>query len=265
MGLSNIQWTDYTFNPWLGCRKVAPECENCYIVTTPPFRFRGLTHGSVRIRTAESTWKQPLAWNNKGIMICPDCRGDLAARLQKRSGIPLAVDMCKCGSHNPPTESRHPRVFCASLSDWLDDENLPIEWLADLLYLIYQTQNLDWLLLTKRPRNWKPRMKKVAELIHPMAVAASLWLEGGTFENVWIGVSAGADQAAALAIPARIHFLSCEPMLKPLDRTHSGSFDWIIFGGESGRDARPFDVVKLNEAMRFCRECKIPVFVKRLG
>lgn len=273
MGLTNIQWCDYTFNAWLGCRKVAPECVNCYIVTTPPFRFRGITHGPQRIRTAESTWKHPLAWNHKGIMICPDCRADLTARLQKGSGVPLMVDMCKCGSRNPPTESRRPRVFCASLSDWLDDENMPIEWLRDLLSLIRSTPNLDWLTLTKRPQNWRPRL--TAALLAAQDDSGDdqpewEWLEGwlnhdSPPENVWIGVSAGADQAAALAIPARIHFLSCEPMLKPLDRTHSGKFDWIIFGGESGRGARPFDVVKLNEAMRFCRECKIPIFVKQMG
>lgn len=230
MGLSNIQWTHYTFNPWLGCRKVAPECLNCYIVTTPPFRFRKLTHGAVRTRTAESTWKQPLAWNRA------------AAK-----------------------EGTRRRVFCASLSDWLDDESVPIEWLCDLLKLIRETPHLDWLLLTKRPQNWKPRMLAASKAGSLFAFG---WLGGIGMDfppNVWIGISAGADQAAALAIPARIHFLSCEPMLKPMDTTHAAGFSWIIFGGESGKQARPVDIGWIRRGMEFCAENEIACFVKQMG
>jgi len=83
--------------------------------------------------------------------------------------------------------------------------------------------------------------------------------------NIWIGVSAGADQAAALEIPARIHFLSCEPMLHPLDTTHAARFDWKIFGGESGAHARPCRTDWIREGVIFCRDYKIAAFVKQLG
>lgn len=207
MGLTNIQWCDYTFNAWMGCRKVAPECANCYITETPPFRFRKLTHGSERVRTAASTWKQPIAWNR-------------AAEKRRISEL-----------HSVGAGEVHhfvrPRVFCLSLGDWLDDE-VPIEWLADLLKLIHATPNLDWLLLTKRPQNWRQRMEGVVglscmtgcDMDSPHGWAgwmANRWINGHSVENVWIGVSAGADQAAALEIPSRIHFLSCEPMLHPVD------------------------------------------------
>src|SRR4051812_46197797 len=97
MALTVIQWAMYTFNAWLGCRKVSRERDNCYIVGTPTFRFRKLTHGGVRIRTVPSTWARPLAWNRAA-----------------------------------EGAAERPRVFCLSLGDWLDDENVPIEWLADL-------------------------------------------------------------------------------------------------------------------------------------
>lgn len=252
MGLSNIQWTTYTFNAWLGCRKIASECVNCYITSTPPFRFRELTHGAERVRTAKSTWRQPLAWNKK------------------------AADQLEFH----PRRAR-PRVFCLSLGDWLDDENVPIEWLADLTALIHQCKNLDFLLLTKRPQNWRARMEAAmifnsercsgictAEKL-PWSKAYSLdwqWLREGTPpENVWIGVSAGADQAAALDIPAKVHFLSVEPMLHPLDTTHAARFDWHIYGGESGAKARPCNIQWIREGVKFCADHKVKAFVKQLG
>jgi len=247
MGLTNIQWCCYSFNPWLGCRKVADECKNCYIITTPAFKFRGLKHGAERIRTAESTWKNPLAWNRK------------AAR-----------------------EGVRERVFGNSLCDWLDDENVPIEWLSDYMRLIFSTPELDWLLLTKRPQNWQQRIEgafhslfdrgfqeDAGRLESWLACAGTGPLAGVPPRNIWIGVSAGADQKAALSIPARIHFLSCEPMLRPLDTTHADRFDWIIFGGESdgksGKNARRCDVDWILNGVTFCNERGIACFVKQLG
>jgi protein gp37 len=83
--------------------------------------------------------------------------------------------------------------------------------------------------------------------------------------NVWIGVSAGADQAAALAIPARVHFLSCEPMLHEMDATHAADFDWIIFGGESGPNARFCATRWIRKGVEFCAANGIAAFVKQLG
>lgn len=257
MGLTNIQWTDYTFNPWLGCRKVAHECLNCYIVTTPPFRFRGLTHGAVRIRTVESTWKQPLAWDRK------------AAENQRIVSL-NAPGLSEDGKAH---YAHRPRVFCLSLGDWLDDENVPIEWLSDLLRLIWETPNLDWLLLTKRPQNWSVRIGEIANIraegfgmkFSKISSMAHEWISGHPPHNVWIGVSAGADQAAALAIPAKIHFLSCEPMLHELDTTHASRFNWIIFGGESGKNARGLNTDWIRDGIKFCRNHCVAPFVKQMG
>lgn len=234
---SAIQWTRHTYNPWLGCRKVAPECDKCYIVRQTPLRVRGIKHGSVRHRCAESTREEPLAWD----------------RTAKRAN------------------EKH-RVFCLSLGDWLDKE-VPIEWFADLMEMVWQCKNLDWLLLTKRPQNFKERMQAASILRCDKEDDAftgwlNLWLLGRVNpENVWIGVSAGADQKVALAIPANVHFLSCEPMLRGLETTFAKEFDWIIFGGESepGGEPRPFDVIDLDHGLQFCRKHQIPAFVKQMG
>jgi protein gp37 len=215
---TNIQWTDHTHNPWRGCRKVAPECANCYIVTTPIFRFTKQTHGSVRTRAGEGHLREPYKWN---------AAAEAAGRID--------------------------RVFCLSLGDWLDDENVPVEWRARLLRTIRETRNLTWQLLTKRPKNWARLIKEAIGFHYETDCWLCDWLKDGRPpENVWIGVSAGADQKAALDIPAKVHFLSCEPMLRPLDTTYAGEFDWIIFGGESGPKARQCRVKWILDGLNFC-------------
>lgn len=227
---TNIQWATHTYNSWRGCRKVAPECANCYITTTMPFRMSGQVHGGARVRAGVKAMAEPMKWN----------------RAAEKAG------------------ERH-RVFCLSLGDWLDDENVPIEWLAELLNMIHVTRNLDWLLLTKRPQNWMRRLEAVEETGLSNCEVTTRWINGTPPANVWIGVSAGANQAAALAIPAPIHFLSAEPMLGPLNTEHAAGFDWIIFGGESGPRARKCDVAWIREGVRFCKANGIACFVKQLG
>lgn len=205
--------------------------------------------GQERSRTSESNWKLPLRWERD-------------ARRAEENWI----ESVKHGEGYSGEMPRRPRVFCASLSDWLDDE-VPIEWLGDLLKLIFATPNLDWLLLTKRPQNWIPRMKALSNVISDLSWPVwDQWLKGIRPHNVWIGVSAGADQQAALDIPAPIHFLSCEPMLHPLgDSPTTIQFNWVILGGESGAHARPCRTDWIREAVALCRDCGIPAFVKQLG
>lgn len=209
---SAIQWTHHTYNPWLGCRKVCPECDLCYIVHQTPLRVRNIVHGSDRHRCAASTLRQPHAWN----------------KLAQKSG------------------ERH-RVFCLSLGDWADAE-VPDDWRDDLFNVIDATPNLDWLLLTKRPKLAKRYLKEA-------------------HANVWLGVSAGVDPAPIFDIPARIHFLSCEPMLHPVDHLTIAKFDWVIFGGESDPkgNARQCNVDWIREGLRLCHALDIPAFVKQLG
>lgn len=216
---SAIQWTTHTFNPWIGCTKVAPECKNCYAEEQQDHRYGRVKwgKGQPRHRTSETYWKQPLKWNREA--------ADSAERL---------------------------RVFCASLADVFDEE-VDVNWRLDLFSLISQTPNLDWLLLTKRP------------------AAAKRFLDYGgkePYQNVWLGVSAGVDPAPLLDIPATVHFLSCEPMLKPLDdeQAHiTQKFDWIIFGGESGKHARECKQDWIRHGLEFCDFYSIPAFVKQLG
>lgn len=114
---SKIEWTTHTFNPWIGCQKVSPGCDNCYAEAMMDHRYGRVQWGphGERVRTSVANWRKPLQW----------------AKAAGRS---------------------RPRVFCASLADVFDNR-VPKEWRADLWSLIDSTPELDWLLLTKRPEN----------------------------------------------------------------------------------------------------------------
>jgi protein gp37 len=160
---SKIEWTDHTFNPWIGCTKVSPGCANCYAeVSTPVRTARAKGHelwgeGSPRQRTSEANWKQPLKWNR-------DAGRKFDSWNTFRDTLWATDEKLIENGHQP---FQRPRVFCASLSDWLDNE-VPIEWLADLLKLIHDTPNLDWLLLTKRPENYWIRVPQAMRLIRKL-------------------------------------------------------------------------------------------------
>ncbi len=226
---TNISWCDATFNAWIGCSKVSPGCANCYAEELDTRRFsktlggtkaNPVSHwgkGAPRYRTSAKMWKEPLTWNRKSAE-------QEAAR-------------CRDGEAAIDDERHRPRVFCASLSDWLDDE-VPIEWLADLLKLIHDTPNLDWLLLTKRPENWRDRlanamghldkdipqateeqetallsaamlgdMEKFSAVAEPLkrkpeALMAGEWIGGKAPKNVWLGTSIENQAMADKRIPA---------------------------------------------------------------
>ena len=246
---THIQWCDATFNPWIGCTKVSPGCAHCYAELSTPTRVLRADgretwgRGAARQRTSAATWKSPLRWARQA-------RPNLA------------------GEH--PQFPPRPRVFCASLADWLDDE-VPIQWLSDLLALIRVCRELDWLLLTKRPQFWRERMEAVATLGDIGGQIAAEWLAGRPLPNIWNGTTVE-DQARAdircadfREIPARVHFVSYEPALEQVDWAGWEFIAWLIMGGESGAQARSCQVEWFWASLFWCRGAGVAPFVKQLG
>jgi len=64
---SAIEWTDHTFNPWIGCTKVSPACDKCYAAEMMDNRYGRAKWGAgePRVRTAASNWKIPRKWNKQ--------------------------------------------------------------------------------------------------------------------------------------------------------------------------------------------------------
>ena len=288
---SSIEWCDHTFNGWIGCTHVSPGCANCYACERDKRFAKGIHwgKGAPRHRTSEANWKEPLKWDKYSFFDCPSCGHSYEVSLNCKDGW-----SCFCDGETPCVR-RRPRVFCASLSDWLDDE-VECEWLADLLHLIYCTPHLDWLLLTKRPQNFFSRIQDILEdsrgLVHligndevtEFGCWLNDWRNGEPPSNVWVGTSVEDQQRAneripeLLKIPAKVQFLSCEPLLGPVEIEDyledmldggyvlgSAPIHWVICGGESGPKARPMHPDWARALRDQCGANSTPFFFKRWG
>lgn len=252
---TKIEWCDSTFNPWSGCTKVGPGCDNCYaeaLSKRAPKTLGQWGSGAMRRRTSANYWRQPLRWDRACFIECRGCcwRGEDSQLTAGPAHCPV------CDGHWFKPVRR--RVFCASLADVFDNEVDP-QWRADLFELIAATPDLDWLLLTKRIGNVE---RMIDDWLDVKSHGLTRWRDA-PWPNVWLGatvvnqVEADRDIPKLLATPAAVRFLSIEPMLGPVDlnRVRDPNFrvtgsglsgagyqsrvDWVIAGGESGHGARP--------------------------
>lgn len=220
---SKIEWTTHTFNPWIGCQKVSPGCDNCYAEAMMDHRYHRVEWGphGERKRTSVANWNLPRRWAK-------------AAR----------------------GAAERPRVFCASLADWLDNQ-VPKAWRYDLADLIGDTPELDWLLLTKRIENF-------AKL--------SPWGVSSLPRNIWIGTTCE-DQIhynkrypILQKIPAAVRFISYEPALGPLQYFGEPPYpDWFICGGESGGKARDMNADWARQVRSGCEYHGLAFFMKQMA
>jgi len=304
MTASAIEWTDKVWNPVAGCARVSDGCRNCYAEVMAArhvlmSRAQGRESPYLPVVDAEKR-----RWNRKFIT------------LPERLADPL-------GWRKPA------RVFVNSMSD-LFGEGVPFEFIAAVFGVMAATPRHTYQVLTKRPArmleflgwlNKIPFDKVAAGLvgdhrpwlcvrqagqaagqIHVQAESLGDW----PLPNVWLGVSVE-DQAAAneripllLRATAAIRFLSCEPLLGPVDLSPDTcdlcggndvapaddgapwcvecdhemgapgwldpeGIDWVIVGGESGPGARTCKVSWVRDIVRQCSEAGVPVFVKQLG
>ncbi|RIK26717.1 MAG: hypothetical protein DCC55_39815, partial [Chloroflexi bacterium] len=206
-----IEWTNHTWNPWLGCLKVSPGCKQCYMYAWQE-RY-GQNPKDVR-RAAKATFNSALtlrAWAACSWVTLPDSSIELSGRC-----VPL--------------------INVAPLSRFAIFSDFFIEhadaWRPEAWGIIRATPHLTYQILTKRPQNIASRLP-------------ADWGDG--YPNVWLGVSVETEQYTSRldilsSIPALVRFVSYEPALGPVDFSPwlaSGSLHWIISGGESGSGCRP--------------------------
>lgn len=231
---TKISWAHHTFNPVVGCTKVSAACDFCYAEAWAKRSGHPELWQGQRRLTSRQVWRQPLIWNR-------------AARAQ---GV-------------------RPRVFCASLADVFDNQWEP-EWRSLLWGLIGECTNLDWLLLTKRPQNIPAMLP--SSTIEAM-IGPRLW----PWPHVWLGTTVENQEEADRRIPhlravsAARRFLSCEPLLGPLDLSFhlSGEPDiavhWVIAGGESGPRRRPLDLGHVRSLRDQCASAGVAFHFKQIG
>lgn len=274
---SSIEWTDHTFNPWIGCSRISPGCDHCYAKQMMDRRLHKVQWGphGERMRTSEKNWRDPCRWTDEHATF-------------------LA------------THGRCQRVFCSSLADVFDNAVDPA-WRVDLFRLIAKTPNLDWLLLTKRIGNARSMLNDVVE---ELSCGINTWDELA-WPGVWIGATivnqaeADRDIQKLFDTPARVKFLSVEPLLGPVDirdylapgwphcatgfvqdpRYETGycgtcaghvsdtihnaamhdCIDWVIAGGESGPNARPMHPAWALDLHDQCALAGVPLLFKQWG
>lgn len=232
MAKTKIQWVDYTFNPWWGCTQVSPACDHCYAMV-------------MSRRVSRRLFGHRVDWG-------PGGQRGYISETRWREPLEWERRAIKNGIRY--------KVFCGSMMDVFEGLKEQRPYLERLYALITATPNLDWLLLTKRPNN----VRKLGLEVWP----SNVWI-GTTIENQeW------ADQRLRhlLAIDCSIRFVSVEPMLSVLDlRPHlgqgPGKLNWVIFGGESGAQARgPEDAVQWYRDLRDqCVGAGVPLFHKQWG
>ena len=152
-----------------------------------------------------------------------------------------------------PYRWRTPRVvFVNSMSD-LFHARVPLTFVRNVFDVIADTPQHTYQVLTKRSL----RLRRLADQL--------LWPP-----NLWMGVSVeSAEQLSRVEhlrqVPAAVRFLSCEPLLGPLDKIDLAGIGWVIAGGESGPNYRPMHLEWARCIRDTSRAANVPFFFKQWG
>ncbi len=271
---SSIEWTDATWNPVTGCTEVSPGCDNCYAKTFAE-RWRG---------TPGHHFEQGF-----DVVLRPE-RLDQPLRWKKPR-----------------------RVFVNSMSD-LFHEAIPDEFIGEVFGRMGCAPQHTFQVLTKRHgrmrsllRRWSDHSTKGCTCPQDERCSVPVDVKHGSWPlpNVWLGVSVENQQWADIRIPvlletpAAVRWLSCEPLLGPVDLhavpglngqyghagRHNGigtpecprmshhhhdercrfPIDWVVVGGESGPGARPMHPDWARSLRDQCAAASVPFFFKQWG
>lgn len=259
MSKSKIEWTDEVWNPIAGCTKVSAGCKNCY---------------------AEKMAKRCVAMGQAKYVGTVDATGHWTGQINFDEAALVA-----------PLRWKRPRmVFVNSMSD-LFHESVPDVFVDRVFAVMALCPQHTFQVLTKRPERMAAYMSELA--VGPRVLERIEWTgaamveDGDLFHvdlwplpNVWLGTSvenqAEADKRIPwlLQCPAAVRFLSCEPLLGPVDiavpwageeTLPTVQVDWVICGGESKAGARPMHPDWARGLRDQCQAAGVPFFFKQWG
>lgn len=256
MNKTTIEWTEYTWNPVTGCDKISAGCRSCYAeqIATRFWGDRKFTD----------------------VQMHPERLNEVFDEARKKRGTALVGK----------------RVFVCDVSD-IFHEDVTDQFIIDVWKVFVQYPSTTFQILTKRPQRALAWFKDVAPIFFDREKQAKAKARGlNTFlplPNVWIGVSCE-DQKAAderipllLQIPAAVRFLSCEPLIGPINLKKVDQnknfwlpdaadkiegcpqIHWVIAGGESGHMARPMHPDWVRSLRDQCSAAYVPFFFKQWG
>lgn len=288
--MGKIEWSEYQWNPLTGCTMVSPGCTNCYAMKMA-HRFKGVHpkyEGTTKVTDGGKViWTGQINLDEKALM-------------------------------EPLTWKKPRRVFVNSMSD-LFHESVPFEFIDKVFAVMALTPHITYMVLTKRPERMAEYMNEIQtnrivqfgkyagmRLDDIQRSKGRVWqiaskgkpdykLPGWPLPNVWLGTTVENQEQAdkripeLLKCPAVVRFLSCEPLLGPVDikeylhesickqygrcakcdpqlgEPFEEAIDWVIAGGESGREARPVHPDWIRSLRDQCQAVGVPFFFKQWG
>ena len=208
------------------------------------------------IEWTEMTWN-PTTGCSKISAGCKYCYAEVMTRRLQAMGIDkykdgFAVRMHEDALDIPYTWKKPKVVFVNSMSDLFHPE-VPVEFMHKVFAVMNDTPQHTYQVLTKRSE----RLNELHHLFN--------WTS-----NIWMGVSVENEKVIHRIddlrnTSAMIKFLSCEPLIGPLENMNLQNIDWVIAGGESGRKARPMAEAWVVDIMQQCQEQNVSFFFKQWG
>ena len=269
---SKIEWTDATWNVVIGCDKVSPGCDHCYAIRTA---HRMQANPNPVISAAYAGTEADGEWT--GLVNLVETRLDLPLRWR-----------------------RSRRIFVNAQSD-LFHSNVPDEFIARVWAVMALAPQHTFQILTKRHARMRALLR--TDMFHELvqeAIGAQVWgggVKGAVADtvrrrnnawlpltpawplpNVWLGVSVEDQKRADLRIPAlldtpaAVRWLSCEPLLGPVNLRLDAAMgnadpgiNWVVVGGESGQGARPMHPAWARTLRDECQDAGVPFLFKQWG
>ena len=207
-----------------------------------------------KIEWTDVVWN-PVTGCDKVSLGCRNCYAEAFAKRLQAMGCAKYADGFKVTLHpdvlNLPKKWRKPkRIFVNSMSD-LFHADVPTAFIQDVFKVMNECERHTFQILTKRPE----RLSEINELVE--------WTN-----NIWMGVTVENNAVyeridLLRACDSSVKFLSCEPLISSLDGINLNGIDWVIVGGESGKNAREMKEEWVAELYANCFEERIPFFFKQ--
>jgi len=289
---TKIQWADDSVNIWWGCQRHGTGCTNCYAEALasrfhPKWKLWGNAVDSVRLympnwestlrrlnSKAEKEGQPRVVFVNSMSDFFEDFSGPLRVAGKNEETGERELHHTFYGPKRMRDGSVGRGVVMPGQMLRVRNEYryATVGDLREEAFRVFdECQWLLLMLLTKRPENVR-RMLPIKTGRRDAIKDGRANIEAWRRENVWLGSSiACRDDLKNLSelrkckdLAAKI-FVSAEPLIEDLGNVDWSGIDWVIVGGESGRNARPCDIAWIRSIVRQCREAEVPVFVKQLG
>lgn len=240
---TNIEWATRSWNPTVGCSRVSDGCTNCYA-----YYLHDRMRYAPNVRAARRLgYRTPV----------PARRAGEVLPLGRQYDLPFSKVQLFPSRLSEPARWPDPEiVFVDSMADLLH-EDVPDSFIEQVFDAIDAVPRHAYLILSKRPERYAEKV-------------TSHWGRRGAPRNVWLGTSVEDERVlervdALRATPARVRFLSCEPLIGPLTKLDLRGIHWVIVGGESGRQRRPVDAGWVREIRDLCASSGVAFFFKQWG